>query len=430
MKRCNPIRLVVVLVAATAGCFPTRSQELACTETSDCNGIAGEPRVCDQGYCVTRSSGIDAPPGENIDAEPSEQCAIEWPGVTSQFDPCAIPAHNGMDINLSQPGTYTLDTGNGTILGPGGVAVAVSTAQLGTTAQVVSVKSFTVASGVILRVIGPDPLILASWSTITINGTIDGSSGVLGAGPGAALTAAPHCVTPATSGGLDGDGDGGGGGGGYQGAGGAGGTGGNGDDGTPGAAGAAHAAPALAAGCPGAIGSTRATAGAGGAGGGAVWLAAKDSITIAAGGVVTAGGAGGQGATDNVAGGGGGGSGGMLGIEAPTVTNSGILAANGGGGGQGHDNNDDGTPGSPGNPNATTAALGGGQPANNGDAGGRGGSGSVAGTLAGVAGNQGNNGNGDTGGGGGGGGGAGYVIFVGAAPSGTVSPAAITRPAP
>lgn len=73
---------------------------------------------------------------------------------------------------------------------------------------------------------------------------------------------------------------------------------------------------------------------AGGSGGGAVQLVAGTSITIAAGGYVTAGGGGGPfgGAADSQNGSGAG-SGGAILIEAETVVVGGTLAANGGGGG-------------------------------------------------------------------------------------------------
>ncbi len=424
-------RFAMLALTVFAGCFPTRSQNLTCSEDNDCDGIAGAPRVCDNGYCVTRTSNVvDAPPGTELDAPPSEACAIEWPGTTSLFAPCDIPDHNDVDIVLSQPGTYTLDTANGTITVPvGAAAVTVISARIGALdARLISVKSFTVAPNVILRVIGPDPLIVAAWSTITINGTIDGSSGITAGADvtGAGASAITHCVA-ATAGTANNNGDGGGGGGGYQGAGGTGGAGGDGDDGTAGTAGGAHAAPMIAAGCPGSLGSTSAGAGLGGNGGGAVWLTAKDSISVVANGVVTVGGAGGKGATDNRAGGGGGGSGGLIGLEAPVVTNAGTLAANGGAGGQGEDNGNEGINGAPGGATATAPAVGGGQPNQNGSSGGRGGNGSVGTAQVGTVGNQGGNGNGDSGGGGGGGGGGGYIIFVGASPSGTASPVAIAR---
>jgi hypothetical protein len=72
--------------------------------------------------------------------------------------------------------------------------------------------------------------------------------------------------------------------------------------------------------------------GVGGAGGGAVYLIAAASIVVT--GNIYASGAGGAGGLQR-RGGGGGGSGGLIGLEAPTITVTGTVTANGGGGGGG-----------------------------------------------------------------------------------------------
>jgi hypothetical protein len=92
----------------------------------------------------------------------------------------------------------------------------------------------------------------------------------------------------------------------------------------------------------------------GGLGGGAIYLIARDSITLQA--SIFAGGAGGFGGPAEV-GGGGGGTGGMIGLDAPSIVyGSGIIIATGGGGGQAGGSST-GDPGGDGI--STTAAPGG-----------------------------------------------------------------------
>ncbi|HSR97104.1 MAG TPA: hypothetical protein VLM79_08650 [Kofleriaceae bacterium] len=96
----------------------------------------------------------------------------------------------------------------------------------------------------------------------------------------------------------------------------------------------------LLGGCPGKNGIGRtfsADLGHGGLGGGAVYLIARNSITVT--GDIDAGGEGGSGAGNKDggelgAGGGGGGAGGMIGLHAGSITVTGALIANGGGGGE------------------------------------------------------------------------------------------------
>ena len=189
---------------------------------------------------------------------------------------------------------------------------------------------------------GARPLVIVGVEDVTIEsgGVVDVSSktGVrkgAGANTGTCANADP---------GEDDGGGGGGGGGGGLGT--AGGTGGEGDhnrntrsDGTGlgGAAGSAQAVTALRGGCAGGRGGAAAqTGGPGGDGGGGVYLIAGRTLTVA--GAVYASGGGGGALNNNDGaeqGGGGGGAGGVIGLDAPSVNLSGIVAANGGAGGGG-----------------------------------------------------------------------------------------------
>jgi hypothetical protein len=293
----------------------------------------------------------DLPPGDgggDDDGAPTDgrasfdggSCA--WAQQPQSFDPCAIGTP-GATVVLAT-GTYTFDTTSGVLRDPSGASVPIVTttvAQAGATAIVWNVVAFHLELGCTLRAIGSAPLIIASWDTITVDGTLDVASraGSLGAGANA-----PACATatPGT-GDAGGAGSGGGGGGGFQGRGG---NGGEGDNDTPNPGGPGGAATALPTfprgGCLGAPSgqagpaavapSTATTVSAGGAGGGAIQLSAQRSIRVA--GSVGAGGQGGGGSPGGSAcGGGGGGSGGYIGFEAPQIALEGTIAANGGGGG-------------------------------------------------------------------------------------------------
>ena len=176
---------------------------------------------------------------------------------------------------------------------------------------------------------GSHALALIAMDTLEVmpNAGIDvaSHSATVGAGANGSLcTANPGADDPAGIGG------GGGAGGAFHGAGGSGGSG--------NALGAAGTGPlgqprVLRGGCPGSPGgSDGSTTGLGGNSGGAVYLLAGTSITID--GTVNASGAGAHAAT-SPAGGAGGGAGGMIALEAPLITGSGIVFALGGGGGGG-----------------------------------------------------------------------------------------------
>jgi hypothetical protein len=202
----------------------------------------------------------------------------------------------------------------------------------------------TITIGNTLRATGPNPLVLIAAESISISGSIDVSSqegGPLGAGArdcSSADTDGPpgQPASPAP------DGGGGGAGGSLGSRGGAGGMSGLGaiEGGQPALA---MDPTVLVGGCSGGRGGegvpvTGNGGAAGGFGGGAVYLFAGASITVSGTGQINAsgaGGSGGSGGSQSCGGGGGGGSGGMIGLEAPSITVTGAVYANGGGGGGG-----------------------------------------------------------------------------------------------
>ncbi len=307
---------------------------------------------------------------------------------------------------------------------------------------VLNVEGLVVEAGATLYVVGDKPLIIASWGSITITGTIDAGStthetsatthidGPLRTGAGAnrvancsGLTGSQGATAASTGG------SGGGGGAAYHGDGGNGTTG---DTvmvaGGPGGTRIAQAPMVIRGGCAGGSSgtagtsavispATSATFSAGGGGGGAIELAAMTSLTVSTAGIVNAGGAGGGGAPQGSAvGGGGGGSGGYVRLEAPTITLSGVISANGGGGGGSAPYAFQGNQGS----NATTASQAAGGPIyGGGNCGLAGAAGSIGGAFDGPDATG-----ADSCGGGGGGGGAGFIFVA----TGTLSGAAMISP--
>jgi hypothetical protein len=403
------------LLATIAACgFPTPSEQFACETATDCEGN----RECIGGYCVLPqpdgggNGGPDGPPNGTPDADYAMLC-MGWTAV--HFDPCAI-VHPSSALDLSTAGIYTYDTGTATLTDPGGGTSTPSNEMIAS-GRLISIEGLTIGAGVTLRVVGPSPLVLASWSTITVadNAIVDASSSVLG-GDGAG-TQSTACAVAGT-GENNGDGGGGGGGGGFRGAGGGGGDG-DGGGGNGGGPGNNIAPPTVVmGGCRGGNGGQGQLAGgAGGRGGGAVQLTAKLSVTIA--GTLHAGGAGGaSGPQTGDAGGGGGGSGGWIGIDSAiaTIAGTAIVAANGGGGGGGSDA-DGSAVGSGSDATASILRAPGGISADAGD----GGAGSGGLGLTGLNGTD-----NDVGGGGGGGGGAGFVFIESA--NSTIDPLAVLSP--
>lgn len=254
-----------------------------------------------------------------------------------------------------------------------------------------------------LRAIGTRPLVLIATDAIVITssprGLVDVGSHREAAGEIGAGADPEACAVGAMPGAASGTG-GGGAGGSFMGPGGAGGTSSNGTLG--GTAGATMVAVnELRGGCSGQDGGGMSNAGAKGHGGGAVLLIAGNTIDVQ--GAINAAGEGGHGASTSASGGGGGGSGGMIVLDAPRITNSGLILASGAGGGGGAGESESGGSGS--DPDTTLPAGGGSGQSN----GGNGGLGSRRTTDS--EGRRGGDGgtNGGPGGGGGGGGGAGLV---------------------
>lgn len=355
----------------------------------------GDYSGAQSGVCVGEETGADAAGGgadARIDAAPDDPCQM-WTFDPGGIPRCSLPPPAGtIDVTSA---AWTLDGDTG-MVSDGAIPFAVGHGVVDGV-DVISVDRVTIPAGGVLRVTGSRPVLIASWSTITIDatGVVDASSNDSGRGPGSPAGA---CM-PAMIGEQHATGDSGSGGAGF---GANGGTGGRGHNGASigGAGGTAIGLPApFGAGCDGAAG---AHGEAGGWGGGGIAIAARTSFTL--GGVIHAGGQGGTGGSGNRHGGGGGGSGGMIRIEAAalTIEDSAVLAANGGqgGGGAGDNNAGDGVDG---RASASPASSANGS----GDGGGDGGAGGAFDIPAGGTGGDGSEG------GGGGGGAVGYIAYSG-----------------
>jgi hypothetical protein len=340
------------------------------------------------------------------------------PPVDAAIDALIVPPVDALvcygsgivKICFASAPTQPLTIANPTMIDTANPAMCATTVSGGSNYCVLVATTITINAK--LRATGTKPLVLIANDTITTGAQIDvgshrGANPETGAGADSSTCAAG--TNPITGGG--------GAGGSFTGLGGAGGNGAGAaiGGGIPGII--AAAITELRGGCPGQDGQAGAANDRGlhGHGGGAVFLIAGTKIDI--GGGINAAGEGGTAGQKNTAGAGGGGSGGMIGFDAPMITITSLILANGGGGGEGSGTGN--TPGTPGNdPTSISAATGG---AGNSTSGGDGGDGS-AGIAAGpgVAGNPGTGG-----GGGGGGGGAGLVKAPSTANLGSqVSPAA------
>lgn len=257
-----------------------------------------------------------------------------------------------------------------------------------------------------IRATGTRPLVLFATDLLVSSALIDvgshhGEDPEIGAGADPLACNVSGATMPGVGGG--------GAGGSFGGAGGAG----AGVGGDPGAVGAITE---LRGGCPGQAGAGGTTSSAGGHGGGAVYLISNKKI-IATGGI-NASGESGAGGIAADSGGGGGGAGGMIAFDAPIVTGSGLILANGGGGGEGGSETAAAHRG--GEPSGLAPAAGGAGSPGSGDGG------NGAALTPAEAGSAGTTGGGGVATGGGGGGGAGVVR----APSGAtlgklVSPSVI-----
>jgi hypothetical protein len=274
------------------------------------------------------------------------------------FDPCRIPSPMG-DLHLTAAGSpYKIDTTTGpdnsaTLTDNTNTPIAVAgmlwPQTSGPDAALLSVDNLQIDGGVEVDVVGPKPLMIAAWSMMAIDGTIDAGSHTatprFGAGANPAACVDGHATVGQDA--VATGGSGGGGGGAFHGNGGHGSTGDSppGPLGGPGGTGLGSAPAVVRGGCPGAASgaagsgaqapSTPTTVSPGGAGGGGLYLAARMDLHVHSTGKITSGGGAGVGAPQGSAcGGGGGGAGGMLAFDARgTAELAGIVAANGGGGG-------------------------------------------------------------------------------------------------
>jgi hypothetical protein len=335
-------------------------------------------------------------------------CA-SWSFAPIHLDPCAMDPPASSFV-LAAAGTYVLDTDQLLLRDPMGIDIPVAAQPQGS-AILISAQEFSVAAPARLRAIGSRGLIVASWTTIAVAGTIDVASIAGGAGAGADPAA---CTENQALAGQDGgNGAGGGGGGGFGGAGGVGGAG-NAASVPGGQPGVVVVVPDdIRGGCRGGNGGRGTGPSARpGNGGGAIQLTARETITIA--GTLSAGGEGGAGGASD-GGGAGGGSGGLIDLDAPSISieATAVIAANGGGGGGGSRTTVAGMAGQSGQTSGTAAVGGVGSNNTNG------GNGSSATVIDGRAGDNGGDGAG------GGGGGAGYVVLhhdAAASVLGVVSP--------
>lgn len=400
----------LVALALASGCRVTAV--FHCETDAECDGDAGG-RCEASGYCSWNDE--TCPDGRRYDEYASSDLAgrcierVRCFGTGDVRELC-------FDAPLDETVSITSRTVNTAL--DGGANCTMHVASGGTSVCVISGRTIEVSSGGSLLAFGPDPLVLVA-EQITIDGEVHVDSN-RAAMVGAAARAG--CAV-----GIDGAngsssaGGGGGAGGSFAVAGADGGQGG--PSTMRGIAAGAQAPTSLMGGCSGGHGGGGGGAsggGAGGAGGGAVALIASTAITVA--GVVDASGAGGgAGTAGNGAngGGGGGGAGGMIVLDAPQITASGTLVANGGGGGGGG-GDETSFPGDPGaDASAPSTAAAGGSGGENG--GGDGGDGFALGSSA----TTGGNGQNAKCGGGGGGGAPGVIRVYQVAPAslgGTISP--------
>jgi hypothetical protein len=329
---------------------------------------------------------------------------------SSQTDTCALGMPQN-DLVLSGTNAYDTDTG----MLNGAPAPHMRLDGMAAPFDALLVRDFHMTLGATLRATGSLPFAVIAFDQVILDGNTRIDVGIGGAG--ARLT----CENGAMAGGDESGGAAGGGGGGFGANGGRGGDG-NADGTTApgGTGGAAAPTPPIGpiGGCPGAHGGKGDVAGgAGGLGGGALYLVAKQQITIASSAGIQAGGGGGGGGgvgggvfDNGDTGGGGGGAGGMIFLESAVIRSAGILAANGGGGGEASGDGDSGNPGQDAQL-GMTAAGGGHNGSPTGTDGGNGGAGTGAAQSVTTA---------SDGGGGGGGGSVGYIIVV--SPDAQVAP--------
>ena len=373
------------------GCSPYGGGSFACTIDMQC----GADGKCAEGFCSFPDPNCSSGYRYGDLSGPQSNSCVGGPSNDGGVDTTMPPLEAGVScygMGLTQPCFSSAPTGSKTLstaINTDSSTMCETIAAGGTGFCVISGQSITITGNVVVT--GSKPLVLVATGTISVEGTLDVSShrSPVVVGAGANPTTCGAGTAPNTSGG---------------GAGGTfGGKGGNGGgtnfSATNGGLAATLAAPTtLRGGCGGHNGNG-ATPGTGGAGGGALYLIAETSITVTSSGLILAEGAAGGGATDTASGGGGG-SGGYIGLDAPTIMNAGVIAANAGGGGEGSGATTAGAPG-----NEPNGATGAGTSSNFTTNGGEGAAGASGGTATGANGLDGSS----TGGGGGGGGGAGII---------------------
>lgn len=409
------MRLAAFAVFALSGCYhPSPPAGAPCASDNECPG----EQQCIAGFCGGSASATDSGTIDvAIDSVVIPLCQQWHP---KHFDPCAIPMPTG-DLDLTAAlSSYNFDTDTGVMKGKANTTISVTTMVVAQTAgpsvMLISARNFHLAANATLNVTGSRPLIIASWGTATIDGDIDVSASSVNPGPGGNGTICTGSVGVSGGAGTPAFG---GGGGGFQGPGGRGGN-------LGGLGGAGVNVPdVVRGGCAGGLGGAgTGAASPRGAGGGAVQIAAFTSIALT--GSIDAGGGGGNFGRANFGGGAGGGSGGFIGLDAPTLTVSGFLTANGGAGGGGASDTTAGSTGQDAHTNATAAAGGPGAGTSSVGACAAGGNGAAGATITGDPGGT------STCGGGGGGGSAGYIVFWAGSPptttGSTISPPASTGP--
>jgi hypothetical protein len=355
------------------------------------------------GDCVGElpiDAGIDAgTPDVSVDAPPDTRTCYGTGIVQVCF---AAPPTSPLTIENQNP--TIIDTANSamcaaTVSGADNYCVLVGT---------------TITVDATLRATGPKPLVLIASESITVNQLIDVGSH-RGMTPETGAGADPMTCMAGTLAGTRAGGAGGS----FTGKGGNGGNGAGGGMGGRAVNGTTNINE-LRGGCRGQDGDGGGK-GTGGHGGGAIYLIATNRIDITGPGINAAGEGGNPGVPSGglSSGAGGGGSGGMIGFDAPAITCTSLVLANGGGGGEGSGQQTDGVPGE--DPSTTAAAAGGTGGSNNGGDGGNGSAGQ-AGGAGGNATNGMSGGGGAEGGGGGGGGGAGLIKGPAASLGANVSP--------
>lgn len=316
------VSLAAVAVLAGGACYqPFAPSGVPCNPTAP-SCPTGQSCVPDGAdfVCSAEPGAPDAPPGDVS----STLCF----GTGLVKNLCLERAPVGM---ATYSGAFPIDTAS-----VGGANCTSIVAQPGGPSFcVVARATIRVDAAATVRVTGPNPLLLIAADAIEVLGTIDASGHRDGiAGPSARTGCAGQVA------GRDGQqGGGGGGAGGSFGTTGAAGGQGDGDTlgGTPGPAAPPTIVVGGCAGSRGGAGDGGGGAGPGGPGGGAIYAIAQRAIVVS--GTISASGGGGKGGTGGAnsgGAGGGGGSGGLIGLDAPQVSVTGRLLANGGGGGGGN----------------------------------------------------------------------------------------------